>query len=179
MNDVNDNDILFQKDKDEWFEAIMDEFGERLTKLAYNYLKDWRLAEDVVQDVFITCYKYENISEITSFKSWIYRITINKAKDVLKSAAFRKVVMNSNLFHRLHSNDLSPEMHLIKRSDEEFLSLCVLSLPLRYREVVTLYYYEQLSIDTISEITNINNNTIKTRLNRGRKKLKSMLEREL
>ncbi|MEH7253781.1 sigma factor, partial [Neobacillus niacini] len=66
------------ENKDEWLENIMDEYGDRLTKLSYNYTKDWSLAEDIVQDVFITCYKeYEYINKIVSFKAWIFRITIN------------------------------------------------------------------------------------------------------
>lgn len=45
------------ENNDVWFERIMDEYGDILTKLSYNYTKDWNLAEDIVQDVFITCYK--------------------------------------------------------------------------------------------------------------------------
>jgi RNA polymerase sigma-70 factor (ECF subfamily) len=121
------------EDRDTWLETIMDKYGERLTKLAYNYVKDWKLAEDIVQDVYITCYKnYEKIDEIISFKSWIFRLVINKSKDVLKSSAFRKVVMNSSLFTLFTSKELSPEKDLLKRSEEEFLSMCVLTLPVKY-----------------------------------------------
>jgi RNA polymerase sigma-70 factor (ECF subfamily) len=166
------------EDRDAWLEIIMDEYGERLTKLAYNYVKDWKLAEDIVQDVFIACYKnYDKIDEVISFKSWIYRLAINKSKDVLKSSAFRKVVMNSSLYTLFSSKELSPEKDLLKRSEEEFLSLCVLSLPVKYREVVTLYYYEECSIEEIKGILEVNHNTIKTRLSRGRMKLKKMMER--
>jgi RNA polymerase sigma-70 factor (ECF subfamily) len=156
----------------------MDEFGENLTKLAYTYVKDWKIAEDVVQDVFIICYKqYENLESITSFKSWIYRITINKSKDVLKSSSIRRVIMNPNLFQFFRTKDLSPEMAMIKRNEEERLSVCVLALPLKYREVISLHYYEELQIEEISKILKMNRNTIKTRLNRARGKLKTMMER--
>ncbi|MBT2661431.1 sigma-70 family RNA polymerase sigma factor [Bacillus sp. ISL-45] len=165
-------------DQDTWLEFIMNEYGERLTKLVYNYVKDWKLAEDIVQDVFIVCYKnYDKIDELISFKSWIYRLAINKSKDVLKSSAFRKVVRNSSLYSLFSSKELSPEKDLLKRSEEEFLSLCVLSLPVKYREVVTLYYYEECSIEEITGILEVNPNTIKTRLSRGRMKLKKMMER--
>ncbi|GLB61421.1 sigma factor-like helix-turn-helix DNA-binding protein [Cytobacillus sp. NCCP-133] len=69
------------------------------------------------------------------------------------------------------------EKDLLKRSEKEFLSLCVLSLPVKYREVVTLYYYEECSIEEIQGILGVNHNTIKTRLSRGRLKLKNMMER--
>lgn len=176
MRKVKDEEYF--EDRDAWLETIMDEYGERLTKLAYNYVKEWKQAEDIVQDVFITCYKHhEKIDEIQSFKAWIYRLVINQSKDVLKSSSFKKVVMNSSLFSLFISRDLLPEMSLLKRSEEEFLSKCVLSLPVKYREVITLYYYEECSIEEMKGILGLNHNTIKTRLNRGRTKLKDMMER--
>ncbi|MDZ5472948.1 sigma-70 family RNA polymerase sigma factor [Bacillus sp. 31A1R] len=166
------------EDKDSWFEHIMDEYGDRLTKLSYNYTKDWKLAEDIVQDVFITCYnQYESMDRIVSFKAWIYRITINKCKDLIKGSLFKRVVMNPNLLSLFNSIELSPEMSLIKSSEEGFLATCVLELPMKYREVITLYYFEELSIEEISEILKINKNTVKTRLNRARMKLKVLMER--
>jgi RNA polymerase sigma-70 factor (ECF subfamily) len=165
-------------DRDSWFEEMMNQYGERLMKLSYNYTKDWNLAEDIVQDVMVTCYKeYENMDKIVSFKAWIYRITINKCKDVLKSSIIKRVIANSNLLTFTKSAELTPEMTIMKRSEEEFLSVCVLALSIKYREVITLYYYEELSIEEISEILKINPNTIKTRLNRARKELKTLMER--
>ncbi|CAN7287578.1 sigma-70 family RNA polymerase sigma factor [Rossellomorea sp. LjRoot5] len=165
-------------DRDAWLEAIMDEYGERLTKLAYNYVKDWSLAEDIVQDVFVTCFRhYEEIDEITSYKAWIYRLVINRAKDVLKSSAFKRVVMNSNLYSLFTSKEPLPEMSLVKRSEEEILSRSVLDLPIKYREVIILYYYEECSISEMVNVLGVNANTIKTRLNRGRNKLKNRMER--
>ncbi|MGG0718471.1 sigma-70 family RNA polymerase sigma factor [Robertmurraya massiliosenegalensis] len=174
MGEEND----YEEIRDIWFERIMDQYGDRLTKLSYNYLKDWNLAEDTVQDVFITCYKeYDKISEIVSFKAWIYRITINKCKDMLKSSLFKKVIINTDLFKRIISSEFTPEMSVMRKSEDEYLSLCVLELPLKYREVITLYYYEELPIDEISEVLRIKRNTVKTRLSRARLKLKTILER--
>ncbi|WP_246041691.1 sigma-70 family RNA polymerase sigma factor [Robertmurraya kyonggiensis] len=171
-----DNESLNSKNK--WFEKTMNEYGDRLTKLSYNYTKDWNLAEDIVQDVFITCYnEYDKIHSIVSFKAWIFRITINKCKDLIKSSFFKRVIMNEELLKSTKASDLSPEMALIKNSEEAFLSVCVLGLPIKYREVILLYYYEELSIDEISEILKINRNIVKTRLNRARLKLKVILER--
>ncbi|MCA1320989.1 sigma-70 family RNA polymerase sigma factor [Bacillus tianshenii] len=178
MGNLERSEDIFLDDRNAWFEDIMDAFGENLTKLAYTYVKDWKIAEDVVQDVFIICYKqYENLESITSFKSWIYRITINRSKDVLKSSSIRRMIMNPNLFHFFRAKDLSPEMAVVKRSEEELLSVCVLALPLKYREVISLYYYEDLQIEEISKILKMNKNTIKTRLNRARGKLKKLMER--
>ncbi|WP_421380573.1 sigma-70 family RNA polymerase sigma factor [Bacillus salacetis] len=178
MKSVTENEPDFNGCRDIWLEAIMDGYGENLTKLAYNYVKDWKLAEDIVQDVFVTCYHhFEKIEQIISFKAWIYRLTINKSKDVLKSGAYRKTFVHSNLLTLFRSNEPSPEMMTIKRSEEEFLSVSVLSLPVKYREVIILYYYEEITVEKISEILKMKPNTVKTRLKRGRNKLRKIMER--
>ncbi|WP_252183468.1 sigma-70 family RNA polymerase sigma factor [Rossellomorea vietnamensis] len=165
MTSLTENDSNFPARKDAWLEAIMDRYGENLTKMAYNYVKDWKLAEDSVQDVFVVCcHHYDKLYEILDFKPWIYRITINKSKDMLKSASYRKTVIQSSLLTIFKSNDPPPDMLLIKRSEEETLSKSVLKLPVKYREVIILYYYEELSIAKIGDILNLNSNTVKTRL---------------
>ncbi|EDL65298.1 sigma-70 family RNA polymerase sigma factor [Bacillus sp. SG-1] len=178
MNNGADVEPEYPACKEEWLEGLMNMYGENLTKLAYNYVKDWKLAEDIVQDVFVTCYHhFEKIEEINSIKSCIYRISINKSKDVLRSSAYRKTIVGSSFFSLFKASEPSPEMRMIKRSEEERLSLSVLDLPVKYREIIILYYYEELSVEKICEILNMNPNTVKTRLNRGRAKLKNSMER--
>ncbi|RIW35741.1 sigma-70 family RNA polymerase sigma factor [Bacillus salacetis] len=156
----------------------MDKYGESLTKMAYNYVKDWKLAEDIVQDIFVTCYhNYDKIDQILSFKAWIFRLTINKSKDLLKSSVYRKTVVQSSILTLFKSNDPAPETVIIKQNEEELLALSVLDLPMKYREVIILHYYEDLPIEKICEILVMNPNTVKTRLSRGRARLKKLLER--
>ena len=70
MSIVIGNDKIHPEDTDIWLEMIRDEYGDRLTKLSYNYIREWNIAEDVVHDVFITCYReYEQVDKIVSFKS--------------------------------------------------------------------------------------------------------------
>ncbi|MEK5101390.1 sigma factor [Cytobacillus sp. FSL M8-0252] len=88
----------FNHEHDIWFEKVMDNYGEDLTKLAFNYLKDWNLAEDVIQDVLIICYKHFDIlEEIHSLKAWLYRVTINKSKDILKHSNRFRMIFNSSI----------------------------------------------------------------------------------
>ncbi len=175
----NSKDIQYdENNRDEWLEKIMTEYGERLTKLAFNYLKDWGSAQDVVQDVFITCYnQYNKASEIVYFKPWIYRITINRCKDVLKSSFVKRSLFNSNLLKQFINKELSPEIRLTMNNEKEKLSQSVLSLPVKYREVIIFFYYEEMSIAEIAELLAINQNTVKTRLKRGRVLVKNLFER--
>ncbi|WP_039041452.1 sigma-70 family RNA polymerase sigma factor [Sporosarcina sp. ZBG7A] len=163
--------------QDEWLEQLMDQYGNQLTNLAFSYLKDWGRAQEVVQDVFVTCFhRAYQLEEIRSVEAWLYRITINKCKDVLKSSWFKRVIVGSPLFQFLRSKEPTPHEHMLQNSEDEQLAQCVLQLPLAYREVILLYYYENLTVPEISELIDVNQNTLRTRLKRGREKLAQLLE---
>ncbi|WP_233208511.1 MULTISPECIES: sigma-70 family RNA polymerase sigma factor [Planomicrobium] len=165
-------------DAEQWLVEIMDTYGDRLTKLAYSYVRDWGTAQEVVQDVFLTCYKKRgSYEEIGYFKAWIYQITINRCKDVLRTAWVKRVVVNNSLFQFLNAQDRTPEQESVRQQANNELVENILSLPLKYRETILLYYYEELSIQEISDLLKMKANTVKTRLKRGREMLGDTLER--
>ncbi|WP_066048606.1 sigma-70 family RNA polymerase sigma factor [Robertmurraya korlensis] len=171
LNDKNE-------DKKKSIEELIDEFGKPMMNLAYTYVKDWRLAEDVMQEVFISIYKdIDNLPNITSYKAWIYRITVNKCKDLLRKKFFKKDIIFDFFGHFSKSEKLTPEEQLLVSTERKSLSLSVLELPVRYREVIILYYYEDFSTAEIAELLSQNVSTVKTKLNRGRQLLKSKLNR--
>jgi RNA polymerase sigma factor (sigma-70 family) len=172
------NESFPELNEELWLEEIVDQYGDQLTKLSYSYLRDWGKAQEVVQDVFFISYKhYDTYPEIKSFKAWIYRVTINRCKDVLKSSWVKRVIVNNSVFQFLSSKEFSPEMVSLQKNEYEQLAQSVLSLPVKYREVIHLFYYEDLTVQEISLLLKINQNTIKTRLKRGREILENSLER--
>lgn len=167
-----------RSNQDQWLSNLMDEYGDRLTKLAYSYLQDWGKAQEVMQDVFLTCYQqYDTYEEIQSYKAWMYRITINRCKDVLRSAWARRVVVNSSLFQFLRSKEPSPETASMQKDADIQLAEKVMELPVKYREIIHLHYYEELTVKEISLLLKTNENTVKTRLKRGRGLLEESMER--
>lgn len=172
-----DNKSALKWEQEEWLEQLMDQYGNRLTNLAFSYLKDWGRAQEVVQDVFVTCFhRAHQLDEIRSIEAWLYRITINRCKDVLKSSWFKRVLVGSPLFQFLRSKEYTPQEHMLQNSEDEALVQCVLALPLPYREVILLYYYEDLTVPEISALLDVNQNTLRTRLKRGREQLAHLLE---
>ncbi|MBH0171439.1 sigma-70 family RNA polymerase sigma factor [Fictibacillus sp. 18YEL24] len=156
----------------------MKEYGQSILWLAYSYVKDKNLAEEITQDVFIICYKkMETFREESSIKTWIYRITTNRCKDVMKSKSYKYKKMTQSLFDHFVSKDDTPEDFLIRKTDEKELSLAVLTLPLKYREIIFLFYFENLKVEDISRLLSVKPNTVKTRLHRGRELIKQMYER--
>ena len=162
--------------KEETVEWLMSEYGKRIVRLAFTYLKEEHLAEDVAQEVFIKCYqKFDTFRNESSYQTWLYSITVNLCKDRLRSWYFRKIVINNFLPNSSISRN-TPESALVEGEFRMELSQCVLELPIKYREVIILFYYEELTYQQINQLLGISNQTIKSRLYRGRNLLKKKLE---
>lgn len=159
---------LNREEKLKW---LMNTYGNDVIRIAFTYLKQKELAEDVAQDVFIKCYeKMDSFRNDSSYKTWLIRITVNRCKDVLKSWHYKNLFF-TDFFKHNHQTVSANDHH-----EDELISLHVLKLPIKQREVIILFYYQNLSIEEISDLLEINANTVKTRLHRGRQKLKESLE---
>lgn len=164
-------------EKDSLLETMMITYGDQLTRLAYSYVRDKEIAKDLVQDVFIKSYiNWEKFRHESSVKTWLYRITINTAKDYLKSWSYRKLKVTEFYQFNTKSN-ASSEDEALHNWEKNNVKHTVFDLPTKYREVIFLYYYEEFTIKEISELMNIPMSTVKTRLGRGKSKLKEKLER--
>ncbi|WLD91723.1 sigma-70 family RNA polymerase sigma factor [Alkalihalobacillus sp. AL-G] len=142
--------------------------------LAYSFVIDQGLAEGISQEVFIKCYKHvENFRGDASIKSWVYRITVNTSKDFVRKKVLR-LKYPKLLLGNLQKTE-SPEESFFKDNQRDQLLHKVLSLLYKYREVIELYYVNDLTINEVGVTLNLNTNTIKTRLVRGRAKLKENL----
>jgi RNA polymerase sigma-70 factor, ECF subfamily len=164
---------------EELLEKLIDLYGENIRKLSFTYVRSWAVAEDITQETFITCYrKMKDFRGESSYKTWIYKIAINKCKDFIKSKWFRFGVP----FHLFKENfsikTNSIEENFIEKEEDYILSKHVLSLPSKYRDVIIFYYYEELKIWEIEELTGIKQDTIKTRLRRAKEQLRKKLEGE-
>jgi len=158
---------------------LMEEYGDMVIRLAYTYVKQKQLAEDIAQEVFISCYKHLNhFQKNASYKTWIYRITVNKCKDIVRSWSFKNIYYKDIIRARIKSETKSLDNKLVALEENEIIFQKVLSLPIKLREVIILHYYEDLSIKEISELLGFNSNTVKTRLHRARKQLRCLIERE-
>lgn len=158
-------------------EILLNTYGKDIKKLAFMYVKDWGKAEDITQEVFITCYKKIHLfRRDSSYKTWLYKIAVNKCKDELKRKDFWQFRLADKLKHHLPKSEQTIEEQVMTKSEDQELAENVLSLPVKYREVIILFYYEELKIKEIHELTGLNIETIKTRLSRAKKMLRKMYE---
>jgi len=162
--------------REERLEWLMKEYGDQVTRLAFTYMKQKQLSEDIAQEVFIKCYEnLESFRHESSYKTWLYRITVNLCKDKLRSWSFRHIIL-TEFFSKTKSTNKSPEMELVGLENKQLIAEKILSLPVKYREVIILYYYEEMSYNQISTLLDLRLQTIKSRLHRARLLLKKSLE---
>ncbi|MBH0171537.1 sigma-70 family RNA polymerase sigma factor [Fictibacillus sp. 18YEL24] len=96
--------------RDELLIWLMDEYGKRLVRLAFMYVKNEQLAEDIVQDVFEKCYKnLDRFQKKSSYKTWLYQITVNSCKDKLKSWSYRNMIFMDFFSFQAESKERSLE----------------------------------------------------------------------
>jgi RNA polymerase sigma-70 factor, ECF subfamily len=166
--------------KEEKLVILMEQYGASLNKIAFTYLKDWGKAEDVVQEVFISCYKsLDDFREEAAYKTWLYRITVNKCIDQTRKKRLFDYFSVNELRDLFMKTNQSAESEVFLHTDKHELANAVMNLPIKYREVVVLYCYECLSIKEIAHITDLNAQTVKTRLKRAKEQLRRMYERKL
>ncbi|MEA3319525.1 sigma-70 family RNA polymerase sigma factor [Sutcliffiella horikoshii] len=168
---------MSENEKDLLLEKVMLEYGDQLARLAYSYVKEQEIAKDLVQNTFEKCYtKLENFRHESTIKTWLYRITINECKDYLKSWSYKKSRM-MELYSANKNISLSSEEEAMEKWEKGRVKSTIFTLPPKYREMIFLYYYEELTMEEIAELLGLSISTVKTRISRGRERLKLEMER--
>ncbi|ALC89522.1 RNA polymerase factor sigma C [Bacillus sp. FJAT-18017] len=172
-NDLAERRINHAHDNEAKLEALMDAYGDSVKGLIYSYVRDWGIASDLVQDVFVAVYlKLDSFSGRSSYKTWLYAIAINRSRDYVKSWHHRHISTAEKIFSFLKDKGLTPEEEALANDSNQQLLKAVWSLPFKYREVLLLHYYQDLSIVEISETLDLSPSTVKTRLYRAQDKLR-------
>lgn len=149
---------------------LMDAHGNDVLRVVYGIVRDRHIAEDLSQDVFVRVYDHlHEFRQESSYKTWILRIAVNRAKDYLRSAARRSVPVEDLTYLPAEGTAEDVAMTRLTQGD---LWQAVLALPDGYRETMWLYYSQELPIDEIAAVTGASVSSVKTRLHRGRELLR-------
>ncbi|MCI8556939.1 MAG: sigma-70 family RNA polymerase sigma factor [Lachnospiraceae bacterium] len=151
---------------------LIKEYGDSILRMCYIYLKDYHLAEDVVQETFLQVYNnYDSFRQQSSVKTWITRIAVNLCKNQMRTRWFS--VKKEEEFPILsYTEDYDGVI------DREQLLTAIGNLRPKYREAVLLFYYQELSIKEIAGLLNKKESTVKVRLKRAREQLKQELKED-
>lgn len=145
--------------------ALLDQYGEHILRLAYSYLHNQSDAEDILQDTLIQYLRTSPTLESPAHeKAWLLRVAGNLSKNLLRAQGYRQ------------ADQLEETLVAQEREDLSYVWEAVKALPVPYRETIHLYYYEGYSTAQIARILDQKESTVRSRLKRGREKLKPLLE---
>lgn len=150
--------------------ALMLQYKADLLRVCYLYLRDRGLAEDAAQETFVKAYQaMESYRGEGSEKAWLMRIAVNTCKDMRRSAWFRYV-------DRRIKPEALPHASQPFSTQDEALTLAVMSLPRKQMEAVILYYYQGMDLKEVADTLDVAVSTISTRLRNARMKLETALK---
>ncbi|MBV7270544.1 RNA polymerase sigma factor [Winogradskyella luteola] len=163
------------------YAQLVDRYKDLVYTLALRMLKHKEEAEEVAQDTFIKVFKsLHKFKGDSKFSTWIYRVAYNTCLDNIKKNKkyLNNVAIDEFTFNKLDTIDNALD-HIIKEEKSVLIKNCIDKLPEDSSVILTLFYFEELSLDEISKIINIEANTVKVKLFRARKKLAVILEHHL
>jgi RNA polymerase sigma-70 factor (ECF subfamily) len=160
-------------------ETLVRQYETGIFRLALSIVGDPAEANEITQETFISALRsLSSYQEKKSFKAWLYTIALNQSRSVLrkrKSLARLGTVLTS-IFKIDHQKQVLPEEAVIQNEKEAILWKSLNQLDEKFRTVVVLRYFHELSIAEISEILSLKEGTIHSRLHSAREKLRDALD---
>lgn len=159
------------------FAELVERYKDLIFTLSIRILKNREEAEEVSQDAFIKIYKsLRSFKGDSKLSTWVYRIAYNCCLDHLKKN--KKYITDLSIdeftFNKIEVMDNALD-NLINEEKHQMIRQCVSKLPEECSAIITLFYFDELSLEEISGITGIQSNTVKVKLFRARKKLATIM----
>jgi len=161
--------IVNQSSSRSELDRLMEQYGSSLLRMSAIYLKDADLAQDAVQETFIKAYRHMNdYRGDSSEKTWLTSICVNTCRDILRTAWFRHT-------SRMDLDTLPERPADFKFPDNTVLTE-VMRLPVKYREVILLRYYEGLKLKEVADALGLSDGKVRSRLNKANEILRDRLK---
>jgi RNA polymerase sigma-70 factor, ECF subfamily len=166
------------------FRELVDRYQSRVFSIIYGVLRNHNDAEDIAQQVFAKIYfAIGSFDSRSSLLTWVHRITINECYDYLRKRRVRKLVYESDLsteetegLENSESPDLAtPLEHEL--AERDFVLKLLATVSEEARSLILLKEVEGHSVEEVAAMTGLNENTVKIKLFRTRKKLLSAARR--
>lgn len=156
------------------FDQLYELYATDVLRVAYYYLGNREQAEDVAQDVFVRLLVNRPELAPGKEKAWLLKVALNRCRDLWRSSWLKKVVLGHPLFECFPAPDEIGEL-----ADRHTLAEAVNALKPEFKEVVLLFYYQGFSVAEISEMLEIAEGTVSSRLSRARSRLEKELKGEV
>ncbi|MGM5470722.1 RNA polymerase sigma factor [Flavobacteriaceae bacterium LMO-SS05] len=163
------------------FTVLVNRYKDLVFTLALRIMKNREEAEEVSQDTFIKTYKsLHKFKGDSKFSTWIYKVAYNSCLDqIKKNKKYRnEVEINAFTEHQVKTMDNAFDA-LVEEERNQLIQDCLQMLPSDDSFLLTLYYFEEQSLDEIANIVGLTANNVKVKLFRSRKKLTTILKERL
>ena len=155
------------------FQVLVKRHKEKVRNIIYITMNNSALVDDIAQDVFITVYKnLKHFRFESQFTTWLYRVTVNRCKDYLRRINVRKIFSPIEDGYDVSEYSTPAENNDISKIVMDAIS----KLPVKLRMPLILKDIEGFSYQEISETLKCEMGTVKSRIFRGREKLKEILQ---
>lgn len=152
------------------FTELVDTYQTSLLRMCYLNLQDAGLAEDAVQETYIKAYRaLSSFRNESNLKTWLMKIAINTCRDMQRGSWWKH--MNRAVTLDQLNSAIPPVS-----DDVISLNMEIAQLPMKLREVVFLYYYQNMTTEEIADALRIAPSTVSSRLKKAREKLRLALK---
>lgn len=158
------------------FGELIDRYEDKLTRYVRRFTQQEEDVSDIIQVVFIKAYtNLQSFDTSRSFNSWIYRIAHNESVTHLKKKGTEKVsFIDFDIFLPHPFAKETADKGVLEKEMKTLLEQSLSKLSPKYREVLVLYYYDDLSYQEIAEVLHIPTATVGVRIKRGKEALEKM-----
>lgn len=163
------------------FTVLVNRYKNMVFTLTLQLLKNKEEAEEVSQDTFVKIYKHlDKFKGDSKFSTWVYRIAYNSCLDRIKAYKRNRNTVGIDEFTENQVKTLETAFDLMERSDrEKSVKECLRRMPEDDAVIITLFYYEELSLSEISKVIGLDANNVKVKLFRARRRLATILKERL
>ena len=163
------------------FATLVDRYKDMVFTLSLKMLNNKEEAEEIAQDTFIKVFNSLNkFKGDSKFSTWVYKITYNTCLDALKKKKKQNNVAYIEDFSEHQTKTLEGILDNIDEKERnQAIQDCLEELASDEAFLLTLYYFDDQSIDEIAKVLNISTDNVKVKLFRTRKKLATILKRRL
>ncbi len=167
---------LVKKGDKKAYNTLVLKYQDRLVYSVYKFLKDFELAQDIAQEAFIKAYKnIEKFRGDSQFYTWIYRIAINTAKNVVSTKARKSEIYDNDTTDQLLSESAmtseNPENILQAEQLRSEINKALQNLPEDIRVTLSLREFDGLSYEEIAKVLECPIGTVRSRIHKGREML--------
>ncbi|MBR9999573.1 MAG: sigma-70 family RNA polymerase sigma factor [Cyclobacteriaceae bacterium] len=156
---------------------IVDKYKSFVFNIALRILKNREDAEEVAQDSFVKAFKaIDTFKYQSKFSTWLYRITFNNAISRTRQKKFFQEEINEDITESKYLTVCADGLENLNRQDRRnILRSAIENLNKEESLLISLYYYEENSMAEVADITGLDENLVKVKIHRARKKLHNTL----